>query len=178
MLMLDTHPRQAALIGFWISFNVLLGISIASTGWWPGLMLPLGLLLLGLVFKPMVRIAYQAWNFSALWLSKVAKIVVSGACFFIVITMMRLFGSRLQRHVQTPVTSMWRSRHGATSKAELPNSMLIDIDAQDGWIRAFLRFSMSGNEWWSVILIPFVWMLSVISTDEPRNIPARNYTLF
>ena len=47
-----------------------------------------------------------------------------------------------------------------------------------GWLRGYLRWAFQSHNAWAVSLIPFLFMLRIVSTEEPTSSGANIYTLF
>jgi hypothetical protein len=145
-----------------------------------GAALALAIAVPGLVRPQIASLPYRAWNRLARQFVRVARLWVTGVCFFIVFVTVGLTGSHARLAPPTPNGSLWLARRPLRPTASgyaydgVPHEFV-----QKGWISAYCAWARQSNNLWAVCLLPFLILLSSLENDENQNPVAANiYTLF
>ena len=184
MITLPAPPRRAHLRSFWVALCTMLGISASVCMCILALPHPLAipagtivcLVAVGLVMTEWIRPLYGAWNWGARLVARGTRLLLMSICFFIVFAAVGLAGARFDRALSMSPASSWvrrRTQDGEENLspfAEKPNGTM--------QMNAYLHWARSSGNLWAVVLLPFLFLLSVLAEDEDDTLPAYVYTLF
>jgi hypothetical protein len=160
--------------------GALLSLRISS-GWFVvGIVVALMLSLPGLLWPQIVSIPYRAWNKLAYAFAHLARLWLTGVCFYIVFVAVGRLGSSLKLARLTADESLWVPRETRVPAAYGSLHGIIRAESSKrGWISAFVSWAMQSGNGWACCLLPFLMLLSVLEGEqEEGNLPTHTYTLF
>jgi hypothetical protein len=131
--------------------------------------------------EPLVRRVYAAWNNRILRpLGNLATIIVVQICRVLIFTATGRAGSRAQ--IQALSASMWNKRAiERNNTSPVPFATATEngnIAPAQGWVGNYLQWATHTGNVWAISLIPFLWLLRMVSTEEPTTAAGNIYTLF
>jgi hypothetical protein len=181
-------PRRAWLRSFWIVISLVSGsmvsilcVLLISPRWFAsGVVLVLVMAVPGLLRPQIASLPYRTWNKLARGVVRVARLWVTGVCFYIIFVTVGLTGSHARLVQPTSNGSLWVARRTPASTAYgLKHDGVPQEFAQKGWIRAYLVWARQPGNLWAVCLLPFLILISALENDRNQNPVAANiYTLF
>jgi hypothetical protein len=145
-----------------------------------GAVLALVMAVPGLLRPQIVSLPYRTWNKLAQGFVRVARLWVTGVCFYVIFVTVGLTGSYARLAQPTSNESLWvaRGTHASTAYDPKHDGMLQEF-AQKGWIRAYFAWARQSGNLWAVCLLPFLILLAALENDRNQNPVAGNiYTLF
>ena len=177
--------RRAVLRSFWtwISLGLGLGVSLLAlvlgcrfpVVW--GLAIAVALGILSFTHEEFVRRLHGAWNYRLV--RPVARLCSRGimaVCFFIVFVATGRAGSRFA--FASREGSGWSTRTSLAPEQYLSPFDGRGVHSNDGWLRSYLRWAWQTGNAWSVSLVPFLWLVRLLSQEEEKAPEANIYTLF
>jgi hypothetical protein len=182
MIPLNVPEEDSRLIlrSFWVVISFVFAASLSLAGWafhlsypwiWGALAFAIILSLAWMQEKPARRL-YHAWNNRIVTpISNVASALVLQVCLLIVFTATGRSGSRL--HLRGAAGSMWQPHH-PTAKNKGPRG---GSSRTGGWIR-YLKWAVESGNGWAICLIPFFFLIRMVSAEEERAAAGNIYTLF
>ena len=164
-----TAAAMVSLVAWAAGFPwwILGGITLAATGW------------LAFSNEHLVRRLYRAWNNRIIRpVSNLVTAIILRICLVVVFAATGRAGSRLLLRGKFP--TMWIGRDDSSDHvASLPFGVHGDIvGSPNGWIRNYARWAMRSGNLWAIFLIPFFWLLRLVSAEEPTGSTENIYTLF
>ena len=73
----------------------------------------------------------------------------------------------------------WERRSSLPDEAYgLPYVGRGEASAGTGWIRGYISWAIRSGNAWSISLLPFLWLLRLLSDREEKALEANIYTLF
>ena len=181
-------PGRAWLQSFWMAMSLTSGAMVSIvcglliSPWWfaSGAAFAVVMAVPGLLWPQLASPPYRAWNKLARGVVRVARLWVTGVCFYIICVTVGLTGSYARLARPTSHESLWVARRTPASAAYgggydgVPREF-----ARKGWIRAYFAWARQSGNVWAVCLLPFLILLSATENDENQNRIASNiYTLF
>lgn len=187
MLMLPSRPRRAWLTSFWLVIAFLGGsvigviLVILKSAVWFGVGIMIGALIAmpGLLWPQSISILYEKWHKLSEFYARATRVVVKGACFYLVFAACGLVGSTLRLTRPSTGQSMWQPR--ATHE---PSTYLQQYETatkgslHKGWKRSYVSWAVSSGNLWAVCLLPWLMLVAALDTDEQEGTPSTLYTLF
>lgn len=174
-------PRRAWLWAFWtalsLGFGVFLTVLLTFALGWGWITIAAvsgaGLFVTGWVWPGIIHFCYRAWNKLAREFRRIARLWVLAVAYFLVFTPVAAAGSLLRIGAPKPGESLWTEpkafsldEHGHQSSAR-------------GWISGYLSWCSGASNQWAVWVLPFLFLLSVMETDEHQSsVPSNIYTLY
>jgi hypothetical protein len=186
MISLPPRAGRFELRSFWLVCTVILAGGILLIAWRLNIFFSIVVAVIaGAAFnsivavrEPFARRVYHAWNRRLVRpLAKAAASLVLGVCFVIIFVATGALGSRLglSRHA----LSTWERRTSLPFNAyKLPFASQGEIDVNTGWIRRYVHWAYRSGNAWAMSLIPFLWLLRLLSTEDRERMQANIYTLF
>ena len=166
-----------------ISFAFGVGLTLAC--WLLGVPFPIGIGLAGatavamiLVFhEELVRRIYGAWNRRLVRpIARFAARCIMGICYFVIFVATGRAGSELRAKAHG--ASGWCVRASLTA-AQYHSPFVGDSPRNEkGWMRAYARWALKTGNVWSICLLPFLWLIRLLSQEEEQVSQANIYTLF
>jgi hypothetical protein len=179
-------PRSAHLRAFWSALCLLLGCGVIICGYVATLpyswicMIVFGLvllLILGLVKTDWVRPFYDGWNSVTDYAAVAARRLLLAICFS-VIFMVSLAGARFRRQGSS-AASCWDSRPLEAGAENLsPFAQPSNHFQSMSRTAAYFYWARRSSNLWALVLLPFLWVLFLVTRDKDDTIPAHVYTLF
>ena len=186
MISLPPRAGRFELRSFWLTCTLILGGAVLALGWRLNILLSLGLgVTVAAVFyaivvvrEPFARRLYYAWNRRLVRpLANAAAYLVLGICFFIIFVVTGMLGSRLW--MGRPALTTWELRNSLPFDAyKLPFARQGEFAAHTGWIRRYVQWAVRSGNAWATSLIPFLWLLRLLSGEDRERTQANIYTLF
>jgi hypothetical protein len=185
MITLPTPPRRAHLRSFWIALWAMLASSAAIVMWFFALPHPLtiflavGLVAIGLMMTKWISPFYAIWNKVARRVAFITRLALMGICYFVVFVVVALAGARFTRKRSRSMGTTWtpRGNHSETPGPRFSSVTLKDA-TERGWATAYFIWARRTGNWWAVVLLPFLFLLSVLADEDTKTLPAHIYTLF
>ena len=185
-LTVPEEDRRIVLRSFWFLVSAIFAVLASLAGWliglpaWlPGTVVFVVAGSVAFTQEQLVRRLYHAWNNRIIRpLSNFVTAIILRICLFLVFAGTGRAGSRLQLAGLTG--TMWSNRDSDRNHtAEVPFVASGGAaPTSRGWIRNYLRWAFQTQNVWAVSLIPFLWMLRMVSTEEPAAAGGNIYTLF
>ena len=99
-----------------------------------------------------------------------------GICFFIVFAAVGLAGARFRRKPPTSASSGWNRRQNESGEEKRTSfAGKENKEAVDAGLRPV---GGPQRQWWAIVLIPFLSLLSLVAKEEDDTLPTHVYTLF
>jgi hypothetical protein len=184
-IMLPCRCQRALLRSFWLCISLVFGAGVALACWLLGVRFPIGIGLAGaaaaamiLVFhEELVRRLYGAWNRRLVRpIARFSARCVMAICYFIIFVATGRAGSGLRS--KTHEGSGWCVRSSLTA-AQYRSPFVGDSPRNEkGWVRAYVRWALKTGNVWSICLLPFLWLIRLLSQEEDQVSQANIYTLF
>jgi hypothetical protein len=186
MITLPRPPRRAHLRSFWIALCAMLGSSATIILWFFALphpwTIPLatgGLVAVGLMMTEWIRPFYAIWNKVARRVAFMTRLALMEICYFVVFVVVGQAGARFSRTRSRSTRTTWIPRG---NQAEATGSSFSSVQLKDaterGWATAYFVWARRTGNWWAIVLLPFLSLLSVLADDDKETLPAHIYTLF
>jgi hypothetical protein len=185
-LTLPPEARRSVLYSFWLVISLIFGSGVCAVA--SLLRAPLagalGLIAgaacgaLVVLNQNLTRRLYYAWDRRVAYAcSRLASELLMRACFFIVFVATHAMGSRLR--LPENQTSAWIPRSSLPNQA-YPRPDAVDGEpmAQSGWLRSYISWACRTGNAWSLALLPFLWLLRLLSGKQEKALEANIYTLF
>jgi hypothetical protein len=181
-------PRRAWLTSFGLVMSLVGGLLIGallslriSPGWFiVGIVVALLLSLPGLLWPQTVSIPYRAWNKLAYAFAHLARLWLTGVCFYIVFVAVGRLGSSLKLDRSSADGSLWVSRETSVPVTYgSPHGIIRAKSSRRGWVSAFVSWALQSGNGWACCLLPFLLLLSVLEGEQEESVlPTHTYTLF
>jgi hypothetical protein len=178
-------PRYAQLRAFWSALCILLGLGAIICGFvatlpfsWTCMIVFAIILLLatGLVRPDWIQPLYVGWNTLTDYVAAGARRLLLAICF-LVVSMVSLAGARFRRGGATG--TCWDSRRLERGAENLsPFAQPSNHFQSMSGTRAYFHWARQSNNFWALVLLPFLWVLSLLTRDKDDTLPAHIYTLF
>jgi hypothetical protein len=187
MITLPKPPRRAHLRSFWIALCAMFWSSATLIMWFFALphrfTIPLatatGLIAVGLIMPRWIGPFYAIWNKVARAVAYVTRLALMGICYFVVFVVVAQAGARFTRKRPRSMGTTWTPRG---NQAETPGPRFSSVTLKDaterGWATAYFIWARRTGNWWAVVLLPFLFLLSVLADEDTKTLPAHIYTLF
>ena len=185
-LSVPEEDRRIVLRSFWFLISAVSGLiaGVASSLiHLPGWLIGPGVFVIAASFaftrEQLVRRLYHAWNSRVIRpLSGLMTSIILRVCLFLVFAGTGRAGSRLQ--LAGLNQTMWLGRDANRNRTtQVPfvggNN---GSGTSRGWLRNYLRWAFQSHNAWAISLVPFLWMLRMVSTEEPAAAGGNIYTLF
>jgi hypothetical protein len=184
MMLLPTPPRRATLRAFGLAISVGAGIIIAAAGagmgipYWPaaGAIVAAVLAMVGWAWPRVVEHPYHYWNRMAKRYAAVARLALTGLCFFVVVAAGRAGSRAMMGPVQG---SGWFRR------PTLPAATYLSPSRESGGRRLaagslgdLIGWSRESRSWWALSLVPLLGLLNLVQTSERGSFGGDIYTLY
>lgn len=176
-MVLPKSPSILWLLSFWLAATtVLTSLVTGLVAWYGGLnawmlvsvlLIGAAVTLAGAVKVPALAACYAAWNRQASRCSNLLRTIIVHVCYFIVLTPLRLIGSRF-----APEGASFRWTDAVFPPLDSRPSRSI------GWIRRYLVWARETSNLWALSLLPFLLLLRTVETDRAHSLSDRLYTLF
>ena len=187
MITLPRPPRRAHLRSLWFALCAMLGSSATIIMWFFALPHPLtiplatgtGLIAVGLMMTEWIRPFYAIWNKVARRVAYVTRLALMGICYFVVFIVVAQAGAKFTRKRPPSTQTTWtpRGNQAETTRSSFSSLGLKD-PAERGWATAYFIWARRTGNWWAIVLLPFLSLLSVLAEDDNETLPAHIYTLF
>jgi hypothetical protein len=187
MITLPRPPRRAHLRSFWMALCVMLGSSATIIMWFLALPHPFtiplatgtGLVAVGLIMTEWIRPFYAIWNKVARRVAYVTRLALMGICYFVVFVVVARAGARFPRTRPRSTRTSWipRGNQDETTGSSFSSVRLKDPTERE-WATAYFIWARRTGNWWAIVLLPFLSLLSVLADDDKETLPAHIYTLF
>jgi hypothetical protein len=187
MITLPRPPRRAHLRSFWIALCAMLGLSVTIIMWFFALPHPLAIpfatgtapVAVGLIVPRWIGPFYAIWNKLARRVAYITRLALMGICYFVIFVVVRQAGARFTRKRPRYMRTTW-TRRG--NQAETTGPSFSSVTSKDpterGWATAYFIWARRTGNWWAIVLLPFLFLLSVLADDDRKTLPAHIYTLF
>lgn len=185
-LTVPEEDRRIVLRSFWLLISLIfaaltsIGAWIIGVPWWiAGILVFVVAGSLAFNREHVVRRLYHAWNNRIIRpLSDIVTAILLRLCLFLIFTATGRAGSRVQ--LTSLAGTMWTARGSNVNRtSNLPFvSSNGTAPTSRGWLRGYLRWAFQSHNAWAVSLIPFLFMLRMVATEEPTSSGANIYTLF
>ena len=185
-LTVPEEDRRIVLRSFWLLISAIFAALASIVAWMIGVpwwMAGVPVFAVAGLFaftkEHLVRRLYHAWNNRIIRpLSNIVTAIILRVCLFLVFATTGRTGSRLQ--LAGLSGTMWMARDpklNRTSSFPFVGSEGTTAGSR-GWLRSYLRWAFQSHNVWAITLIPFLWMLRMVSTEEPAAAGGNIYTLF
>ncbi len=144
-----------------------------------GSVLLVGLPLAGLFRPEVMKKPYAFWNSAAVLFSRVARLMLTATCFYIIFLIVGRAGSAIDLSTLVKTKSLWNQRRTlapAEFAREFPLNKKIRTSA--GWLGGFRSWAWNSGQLWALFLLPFLIMLSGLENSREPRLPDGLYTLF
>ena len=187
MITLPTSPHRTHLRSFWIAICAMLGSSATIFMWFFALphafAIPLAtgtsLLAVGLIMPQWIWPFYAIWNKVARRVASITRLALMGICYFVVFVVIGRAGARFAQNRSPSMQTTWSPRgHQAETSEPSFSSATVKHIAERGWATAYFTWARRSGNWWAIVLLPFLSLLSVLAEDDRKALPAHIYTLF
>jgi len=182
---LPQQPDREALLAFWASASLLVGLLLGTAAFLAGVASPAGSLLLGsgaaglavLAGRSRERMldrAYKRWSKLTRAYADWARRTVTGIWYWTVFTAVgRTAGRGLKQ-----ADSAWRSRGTVPDQAYGdPGGSITGRDGVGG-LRDFTGWAVRSGRAWTLFLLPMLTVLRAVDTRESRSSAPDIYTLY
>jgi hypothetical protein len=148
-----------------------IGVVVAITG--------LGCAVLGF-FKPSAMAKpYGLWNAVAGSFARAARLALMAICFYIVFVAVGRAGTSIKLLRPGPGDSLWSFKMPlARSAFHYEYRASTDSDRDISWVQGYGRWAKETKQIWTLVLLPFLVMLSAVEIYVDRRFPTGVYTLF
>ena len=185
-LSVPEEDRRIVLRSFWFIISAVLGLIAAAgsvlihlPGWLIGPVVFVIAASFAFTREQLVRRLYHAWNSRVIRpLSSLMTSIILRVCLFLVFAGTGRTGSRLQRAGLGQ--TMWLGRdvdQNRTTQVPFVGDNNGSATSR-GWLRNYVRWAFQSRNAWAISLVPFLWMLRMVSTEEPAAAGGNIYTLF
>jgi hypothetical protein len=184
-IMLPFGHQRAVLRSFWMCISFAFGTGLTLACWLLGVPFSIAIGLAGVaafgmipVFhEELVRRLYRAWNGRLVRpIARFAARCILGICYFIIFVATGRAGSGLR--CKTHDGSGWCVRTSLTA-AQYRSPFVGDSPQNEKhWMRAYVRWALKTGNVWSICLLPFLWLIRLLSQEEDKVSQANIYTLF
>jgi hypothetical protein len=186
MITLPRPPRRAHLRSFWIALCAMLGLSVTIIMWFfalpHALAIPFAtgtaLVAVGLIVPEWIGPFYAIWNKVARRVAFITRLALMGICYFVVFVVVRQAGARFTRKRYRSTRTTWSPRGNQAETGSSFSSMRLEDPTEPGWATAYFIWARRTGNWWAIVLLPFLSLLSVLADDDRKTLPAHIYTLF
>jgi len=179
-------PSNAVLRSFWVVLSslciaiVLAYVVIAKPDRWA--YLPWGaLVVIGLISlrqPKLLALAYRIWNKLAREFSKKAQAYAVTVCYLVIVSTMRLCGSRILRK-RPAQTTLWTPHMSSGSEGyRRLYSSGGAAHRNRNWLVTYSIWVFHSGNYWALSLLPFIAMLHWLDTEIEDSFPQNLYTLF
>jgi hypothetical protein len=135
---------------------------------------------IGVVMTEWIRPIYAVWNNKvAHRVALITRPALMTICYFIVFLVVAQAGARFTRNRPRSMRTNWTRR---ANQPEVTGSSLsptrLNDPADRGWATAYFIWARRTGNWWAIVLLPFLFLLSVLAEDDRKTLPGHIYTLF
>lgn len=185
-LTLPSEDRRTLLRSFWLVISLGFAMAVWLVCWTIQIPFPwvLGIAAgiacgsAAFVAEEFVRRLYRAWNRRLVRpLGDLASHGVMTVLFFVVFVVASRLGSRVR--LDGPAGTTWEPRGSLPNNAyELLFAGQGSLPEKAGWMRGYIHWALRTGNTWSISLLPFLWLLRLLSDSEQKATEANIYTLF
>jgi hypothetical protein len=171
--------RRAWLRAFWIQLSLGAAMAVGAAIWMGGappgraggLAVGVGVLLaVSGWFRPEIaRVPYRGWNVLARGVARLTRFWVTALLLWVVLFVVGRTGSRMRMGPSPGSGSGWMPAEAAEE---------VEPGGEVGWARSYLAWARGSGNLWSVVLLPFLWVLASVQDSEERAVPTETYTLY
>jgi hypothetical protein len=136
-----------------------------------------GLVAVGLIMTEWIRPFYTIWNKVARRVAFITRLALMGICYFVVFVVVGQAGARFTRKRPRSMRTTWTPR-GNKAETTAPSFSSIKDPTERGWATAYFIWARRTDNWWAIVLLPFLSLLSVLADDDKKTVPGHIYTLF
>jgi hypothetical protein len=138
-----------------------------------------GLVAVGLMVPEWIGPFYAIWNKVARRVAFITRLALMGICYFVVFVVVAQGGARFTRKRPRSMRTTWTPRgNQAETSGPSFSSMRVKDLTERGWVTEYFIWARRTGNWWAIVLIPFLSLLSVLADDDKDTLPAHIYTLF
>ncbi|MEE9569586.1 MAG: hypothetical protein V3W37_09385 [Candidatus Binatia bacterium] len=187
-MMVLPYPRRSAwLKGFSVVISTFSGALIGVISWLLGFLplfgvgvfLAIVLVLSALKWPQAISKPYRAWNKLAQNVARGMELYLSGICFYVIVGVVSLAGSSLERNPSRNIQSEWQPREMLIPGPHRSQSEVSkESCGRKGWIRTYVSWAINSGNWWAVSLLPFLILLKTLESGRHPEISSDTYTLF
>ena len=187
-MILPTSPTRLWLLSFWLVISLLMGTAIGVLLWilispvWSliGPVLSALLGITGLMRPRLVTRPYKIWNGIAKKFTRIARLCVAGACFYIIFIAVGRTGANIGLTPPDGNTkTLWFSRSATAGRVDVYEPKATGKEStQTSWIKAFISWAIESRNVWACCLLPFLLLLRTHETEEQSSFPKHIYTLY
>jgi hypothetical protein len=179
-------PRRAWLLAFWTALSLWLGVSAGvflavALGWFWLAAAPViaaGMAALGWIWPGLVAFPYRAWNKLARETARLGHFCILTVCYYVVLAPVARAGSSFRLESPKPGESFWIKRQSSRGRADVQKLSGAEFSSRS-WIVTYLSWCAHPRNLWTVWLIPYLLLLSLLETEEQKNsVPSNIYTLY
>lgn len=182
---LPQRPDREALLAFWASASLLIGLTVGVVAFLTGVTSATGSLLLatgaaGLAFlarrskERTLDLAYKRWNKATRGYAGWARKTVTAIWYWTVITAVGRTGGESLKRAASP----WRSRGTLPDRAYGdPGGSTTGRDAVGG-LRDFTGWAARSGRAWALFLLPMLAVLRALDTRGSKSSAPDIYTLY
>lgn len=191
MLELEKTPNRNQLLSFLLSLGLFITACMILITWnlgfiyiiqaiSTGLILTLGIALLEWWKNNSTLFIYNFWNRVAGYYLKLINYLLLAVCLRFIFTAVGLAGSDRNFVSFEDNESMWKSRKTVERDyIDLQyNRFYKRSKRPDNWIINYINWSLSSENKWQIILLPFLMLLSIHISEAGDQSVTSNYTLF
>lgn len=187
MIRLPEQPRRGMLQSFSLVMGGAAGLLVgASSAWlgsafwfWGGAGLAIALAVPGLIRPQTAVPPYRVWRTLTRGYLRVARTLLQGIHFYVVVTMVSLAGKKLALRPPREDESMWSPRGTLPDHCYLlPYASQQERSVVAPWIFQYSRWARDSGNFWLIFLLPFLVLLSLHYGDEAQTSAPNIYTLF
>lgn len=191
MLELEKTPNRNQLLSYLLSLGLFITACMILITWnlgfiyiilaiSTGLILTLGIALLEWWKKNSTLFIYNFWNRVAGYYLKLINYLLLAVCLRFIFTAVGLAGSDSRFVTLEDNESMWKSRKTVERDyIDLQYNRFYKRNKRaDNWIIDYINWSLSSENKWQIILLPFLMLLSIHKSEAGDQSVTSNYTLF
>jgi hypothetical protein len=182
--MLPYHGHREWVRAFWLVValwaGLVVGIVLPGAPLERAAMAAGAAVLIGAVPLVRYREARIFYRFSARALrlyARVARFLLLALCYGIVFVAVGAAGSALRLRRPAPGDSLWEAGRTLPADAYPSEHGAASPGARGHWRAALALATGSGNAW-TLALVPFMFMIAVLDTEDEAPYPVGIYTLF
>ncbi len=187
MLTLPFPPRRAWLRSFGLAIALLAAsvfggiLSLLISPLWivAGLIMGLLLAMPALVYPQILAPPYRVVNGLAHLYMRVARIIIKGICFYVIILPIGRVESLLRLSRSGPPRSLWTPWGKDRSVNALQEYEVTSGDHPlTRWKYVYISWAVRSGNYWTLAVLPFLILLGALDGDEETISPSNIYTLF
>lgn len=138
-----------------------------------------GLAAVGLMMTEWIHPFYALWNKVARTVAFITRLALMGICYFVVFVVVAQAGARFTRKHPRSMRTTWTPRgNQAETTGPSFSSMRLKDPTERGWATAYFIWARRTGNWWAIVLLPFLSLLSALADDDKKTLSGHIYTLF